>query len=144
MACAALMSGIALANAGLGVVHGFAAAIGGAFPAPHGAVCAALLPHGMAANIRALRATEPTSPVLQRYATIAGIVTGSADAAPEDGVEAVRNLVSSLAIPGLAAYGITAPCLDGLCAKAVRASSMKANPVDLSPRQLREVLERAL
>ena len=144
MACAALMSGIALANAGLGVVHAFAAAIGGAFAAPHGAVCAALLPHGMSANIRALRATEPAGPVLQRYAAIARIVTGSADATPEDGVEAVRLLVRDLAIPGLAAYGITAQCLDGLCAKAARASSMKANPVELSPGQLREVLEQAL
>ena len=61
MAVASLFGGLALANAGLGAVHGFAGPIGGRFPAPHGAVCAALLPHVMAANIRALRQRAPES-----------------------------------------------------------------------------------
>jgi alcohol dehydrogenase class IV len=139
MACAATMSGMALANAGLGVVHGFAAPIGGAFPAPHGAVCAALLAHGMRANILAAEGT-----VLQRYAVVARILTGDADATPDDGVLAVSRMVGEMAIPGLAAYGIRDRDLDGLCERAARASSMKANPVDLSLAQLREVLERAL
>jgi alcohol dehydrogenase class IV len=139
MACAATMSGMALANAGLGVVHGFAAPIGGAFPAPHGAVCAALLSHGMRANIQAAEST-----VLQRYAVVARILTGDADATPDDGVPAVSRMVGEMAIPGLAAYGVHDRDLDGLCERAARASSMKANPVDLSLAQLREVLERAL
>ena len=59
MAWASLLGGLALANAGLGAVHGFAAPVGGMFPAPHGAVCAALLPHVMAINVRALRRARP-------------------------------------------------------------------------------------
>ena len=51
MALASLFGGLALANAGLGVIHGFAAPLGGSWNAPHGALCAALLPHGMAANV---------------------------------------------------------------------------------------------
>jgi alcohol dehydrogenase class IV len=139
MACAAVMSGMALANAGLGVVHGLAAPVGGAFPAPHGAVCAALLSHGMRANIRAAEST-----VLQRYAAVARILTGDAGATSDDGVLAVSRMVADMAIPGLAAYGVSDQDLDGLCVRAARASSMKANPVDLSLTQLREVLERAL
>ena len=67
MSLASLFGGLALANAGLGAVHGFAAPIGGMFPAPHGAVCAALLPHVMEVNIRALRARAPDSEALRRY-----------------------------------------------------------------------------
>ena len=62
MALASLFGGLALANAGLGVVHGFAAPLGGSWKAPHGALCAALLPHGMAANVAALRARAPQHP----------------------------------------------------------------------------------
>ena len=78
MALASLLGGLALANAGLGAVHGFAAPIGGMFPAPHGAVCAALLPHVMAANIRALRERAPESAALARYETVARLLTGKA------------------------------------------------------------------
>ena len=76
MALASLFGGLALANAGLGVVHGFAAPLGGQWKAPHGALCAALLPHGMAANVAALRARAPQHPALERYAAIARLLTG--------------------------------------------------------------------
>ena len=79
MSLASLLGGLALANAGLGVVHGFAAPIGGMFDAPHGAVCAALLPHGMEVNIRALRARAPGSEPLGRYRTVARLLTGNAE-----------------------------------------------------------------
>src|SRR5206468_727769 len=80
MSLVGLFGGLALANAGLGVVHGFAAPIGGMYEAPHGAVCAAILPHGMEANIRALgeRASDHAS--LVRYREIARTVTGDQDA----------------------------------------------------------------
>ena len=84
MAFAALLGGLALANAGLGVVHGFAAPIGGMYAAPHGAVCAALLPHGMAANLNARR---------DRFTTIATLLTGRDNATAEEGVEWVKSVV---------------------------------------------------
>src|SRR5688500_6781478 len=70
MALAALLSGITLTNAGLGAVHGFAAPIGANFPAPHGVICAVLLPHVMVANVAALRGGTPDHPVLARYTRI--------------------------------------------------------------------------
>src|SRR5439155_3100249 len=76
MAVASLFGGLALANAGLGVVHGFAGPIGGMFPAPHGAVCAALLPHVVKVNLKAIRERKPESETLFRYDEIALILTG--------------------------------------------------------------------
>jgi alcohol dehydrogenase class IV len=144
MALAALFGGLALANAGLGAVHGFAGPIGGLFPAPHGAVCAALLPHVMDANLRALRQRQPASPTLGRYEHIARLVTGSPTAGAGQGVEWVRRLVADLRIPGLAAYGLTAQHLPDLVDKALQASSMKANPIPLAPDELAAILRAAL
>ncbi len=87
MALASLCGGLALANAKLGAVHGFAGPIGGMFDAPHGAVCARLLPLVMTANVRALEERSPNSPALVRYAEVAKIVTGDADASIADGVD---------------------------------------------------------
>jgi len=144
MSYASLLGGIALANAGLGVVHGFAAPVGGMFPAPHGAVCAALLPYGMAANIRALREREPESAALQRYTEIARILTGYPDAEAEAGAEWAWRLVQGLAIPPLRTYGISAADVDGLVTKASQASSMKANPIALTRPELERVLGAAV
>jgi alcohol dehydrogenase class IV len=144
MSYASLLGGLALANAGLGVVHGFAAPIGGMFAAPHGAVCAAILPHGMEANIRALRARDPQSAALGRYREIARILTGDAEAIPEDCVGWVRGLVGALRIPVLAAYGIGRQHAGDIAAKAARASSMKANPVELTAAELEGVIESAI
>src|SRR5205823_8450283 len=107
MALVSLFGGLALANAGLGAVHGLAGPIGGMFPAPHGAVCAALLPHVMAANLRALRLRQPASETVARYEQIARLLTGDASAKAEAGIEWVHALVTHLQIPPLAAYGIT-------------------------------------
>jgi len=85
MALASMISGMALANAGLGVVHGLAAPIGGMFSAPHGAVCAGLLPHGMGANIQAALQRSATGEIHDRYARVARLLTGDPSAAPEDG-----------------------------------------------------------
>lgn len=144
MSLAALFGGLALANAGLGVVHGFAGPIGGMFPAPHGAVCAALLPHGMEANIRALRARMPDSPALIRYDEVARLLTGRASARAEDGARWVMELCGELGIPPLGNYGITAPDIPALVEKGAQASSMKANPLALLPAELTEVVGRAL
>jgi alcohol dehydrogenase class IV len=144
MAVASLFGGLALANAGLGAVHGFAGPIGGLFTAPHGAVCAALLPHVMEANLRALRQRCPDSPSLRRYDEIARILTRTATAAAGQGVERVRRLVADLRIPSLAAYGLTLKHIPGLVDKASKASSMKANPVCLSADELAAILRNAI
>jgi alcohol dehydrogenase class IV len=128
MAFASLCGGFALANAGLGAVHGFAAPIGGMFPAPHGAVCAILLPHVIEANFEHARA---------RYKTIGGILGA-------DPIAWTRALVERLEIPRLRAYGITEADIPGLVAKAQQASSMKANPVVLPPETLARILRAAL
>jgi alcohol dehydrogenase class IV len=144
MAVASLFGGLALANAGLGAAHGFAGPIGGQFPAPHGAVCAALLPHVMEANLRALRLRQPASEALRRYEEVARLVTGSAAASAESGVEWVRKLVSDLEIPSLGHYGLRKEHSADLVAKASQASSMKANPITLTAGELAGVLQRAL
>jgi alcohol dehydrogenase class IV len=143
MCLGALMGGLALSNAGLGVVHGFAAPIGGMFDAPHGAVCAAVLPHGMAANIRALRERAPDSAALQRYREIARMLTGNVDATPEDGAAWADDLCRRLRIPPLRTYRVTAAHVAELVNKAAQASSMKANPIVLTTEELTRVLESA-
>jgi len=144
MAFASLLSGLALANAGLGVVHGFAAPLGGLTNAPHGALCAAVLPHGTALNIRALRERAPTHPALGKYARIAALLTQDQNAAPEAAVTALANLCDSLDIPSLRAHGLNANDIPGIVEKAAAASSMKANPISLTANELTEILERAL
>jgi alcohol dehydrogenase class IV len=144
MALASLFSGMALANAGLGAVHGFAAPIGGMFHAPHGAVCAALLPHVMDVNVRALRQRGPASEALRRYDDVARLLTGKSSVAAEDGVKWIRETCRVLRIPSLRNYGITERDSALLCEKAAVASSMKANPIVLTAEELHEILLRAL
>ena len=143
MALASLWSGIALANAGLGAVHGFAGAIGGRFSAPHGAVCAALLAPVMAANLRALRARAPQHPSLARYADVARWLTGRAEATADDGVVWVAAQHAAMALPKLAALGVAAADFPEVVAQAQQASSMKANPVVLTADELAAVLAAA-
>jgi alcohol dehydrogenase class IV len=144
MAYASLLGGLALANAGLGVVHGFAAPIGGMFSAPHGGVCAALLPHGVAGNIAALRSRHPDHPALGRYREIASALTGNPAAEAEDAAVWVRELCDALRIRSLREYGIAAEHTAELVNKAANASSMKANPIVLTDGELRSVLHSAL
>jgi alcohol dehydrogenase class IV len=144
MSIASLFGGLALANAGLGAVHGFAGPIGGMFPAPHGAVCAALLPHVMETNIRALRQREPESQSLPRYKEVARLLTGLSDAKEEDAISWVRNTVTELRIPPLSSYGITRKHTATLVEKSTHSSSMKANPIALTAGELSETLESAI
>jgi len=143
MAVASLFGGLALANAGLGAVHGFAGPVGGSFPAPHGAICAALLPHVMAMNLEALRSRNPQSPVLDRYQKLGWLLTFKPGVKAEAGVEWVRRLVAGLPIPKLREYGIREEHFPDLVAKAAKASSMKANPIELTPAELTEILRQA-
>lgn len=144
MAVASLFGGLALANAGLGAVHGFAGPIGGMFPAPHGAVCAALLPHVMTANLRALRQRQPTGESLARYDEVARALTNTRSACADDGVAWVCELVRDLRIPSLAAYGLGSAHVADVVGKAAQASSMKANPIVLTTDELAAILLQAL
>lgn len=144
MALAALFGGLALANAGLGAVHGFAGPVGGMFGAPHGAVCGCLLPHVMAANVAALEAREPGSETLVRYREIAQILMGREGATSDDGIAWVQKLCTDLSIPRLADFGITKEDFPAIIDKATVSSSMQKNPIQLTSDQLAEVLTRAL
>jgi len=144
MALASLFGGLSLANAGLGAVHGFAAPIGGMFHAPHGAVCAALLPHVMNINRRALRDRPSDSQALRRYDSIGAILTGSEKATTVDGIRWISQLCKSLQIPGLREYGIAESDIALLVEKAAKASSMKANPIVLTHEELTQALQAAL
>jgi alcohol dehydrogenase class IV len=143
MALASLFGGLALANSGLGVVHGLAAPLGGSWNAPHGALCAALLPHGMAANIAALRARASLHSSLERYAIIARLLTGRNEATAEDGVAWVRALCADLNVPALRTWGIAPADLPAVVEKAARASSMQTNPLPLTGEELLAVVSAA-
>lgn len=144
LALVALSSGMALANAGLGAVHGFAGPIGGMFAAPHGAVCAALLAPVLEMNLRVLHERMPRHPVIGRFAEVARWLTGDAAASAEDAAKASADLVRRLAIPGLGRWGVTVRDVAAVVEKARAASSMKGNPVVLTAAELTGVLEAAL
>lgn len=143
LALASLFGGLALANAGLGAVHGIAGPFGGMFAAPHGAVCGRLLPEVVEANVSALAGRAPENPANARYAEVARVLTGSESAAAADAVKWLRELVAELRVPGLATYGLAPADFPALVKKARSASSMKANPVELTEEELRGILERA-
>jgi alcohol dehydrogenase class IV len=142
MALASLFSGMALANAKLGAVHGFAAPLGAMLGAAHGEICAALLPHVMEANIAALRAIDAAHPSLDRYAETGGLLTGERDAAA--GVRFIRSLCADLGVRGLGELGFNEPMMDEAARKAADASSMKGNPVRLGHEELTHILRSAL
>ncbi len=144
MSLAALLSGLALANAGLGVIHGFAAPLGGRYRAPHGAICAAILPHGIEANLLALWSRAPQSPALDRYQKIAAMLTGRGDAVAQDVVTWTREIISELETPSLKSYGVEEKAVPEVCAEVARSSSMKGNPLALTPEELSEVLRQSL
>lgn len=144
MCCASLFGGIALANAKLGAVHGFAGPIGGFINAPHGAICARLLPFVMETNINALKSREPQSIVLKRYQEISRILTGSNSSTVTDGVKWLKQLCLSLSVPSLAQYGLRNEMFDSLIEKARNASSMKGNSIKLTDQELHDILTNAL
>ena len=139
LALASLLGGLCLANAGLGAVHGLAAPMGGMFDAPHGAVCAALLPSTLEVNLRALRSRAPAHPSLPRFQEVAALLTGRPEASAEEGIAWVRELCRALDVPGLGRYGLTEADVPRLVARARTASSMKANPLALTDEELTEI-----
>jgi alcohol dehydrogenase class IV len=144
MAMCSLLGGIALANAKLGAVHGLAGVIGGTADVPHGVACAALLAPVVEANVRALRSGQPGGPALGRYAEASRLLTGRPAASIDDGLTWIRETVSLLDVPGLAAFGIGPQHAGDVAAKAARSSSMQGNPVTLTPGDLRAIFLQAL
>lgn len=143
MAYASLMGGLALANAGLGAVHGLAGPIGGMVSAPHGAVCAALLPAVVQVNTQALMARQPTAPALARYQQVAQWVLSDASATFADLVRWLEGLRDSLHITGLRSYGISMSQRNTLIEKSLAASSMKSNPLELTSGEIARIMDLA-
>jgi alcohol dehydrogenase class IV len=143
MSLTALFGGLALANAKLGAVHGLAGPIGGMFDAPHGGICARLLPFVMEANILALRSRQPESDALQRYNEVARLLTGNPRASAEEGIAWVHELCAALHIPHLGQYGVRETDYPILIERAAAASSMQGNSIKLTPDDLREILTKA-
>jgi alcohol dehydrogenase class IV len=144
MALVGLFGGLALSNAKLGAVHGFAGPFGGMFDAPHGAICARLLPFVMAVNVRALRERQPDGEILQRYHEIAQLVTGNPGTTAEDGVAWARDLCAALKVPPLSHYGLTEADLPTLIEKSGVSSSMQGNPIKLTADEMRDILMQAM
>jgi alcohol dehydrogenase class IV len=144
MAVASVCGGLALANAGLGAVHGLAGPLGGMSGAPHGALCAALLAPVLAANVAALESREPRSAALLRAARVAKWLTGRRAATAIDAVDWVAALTADLAIPRLSDWGVRAADIPEIVEQAVRSSSMKANPIVLTADELTAVITSAL
>jgi alcohol dehydrogenase class IV len=144
MSLASLFGGLALANAALGAVHGFAGPLGGMLHAPHGALCARLLPLVMEANIEALQTHQPEHPALGRYVEIARILTDEKEATAQDGVRWTNELVATLKIPGLSTYGMSEKNFPEAVEKTMKANSFKGNPIALNEDELRLILEKAL
>jgi alcohol dehydrogenase class IV len=142
MSLASLYGGIALANAGLGAVHGFAGVLGGRFHIPHGLACGCLLAPVFRENVTV--AESIGGPVLERFRRVAQLLTGDTEATAHDAVTWLLTLSDSLGLPGLGDYGLVADLVPEVCADAARSSSMKGNPVPLEPLVLENVLAQAI
>jgi len=147
MAYASLLSGITLAQAGLGSVHGLAAPLGALFPIPHGVVCGTLVAEATEVNIAAMQQRERDNPALCRYARLAEIICEQRIRDPEQAwqmlVDRLRGWIAHLQLPRLSEYGVQESDLDRIVAQA-RGSSMQTNPIRLRDEELREILLRRL
>ena len=137
LAIASLFGGLCLANSGLGAVHGFAAPLGGMWKAPHGAVCAALLPAVVRANVTALGKRDPHSPILDRYRELDQLLGDAA-------ATWTQNLRTALGTPGLDSMGVREQDIPLLVAKAKVASSMRGNPIVLTDDELTAVVHESM
>jgi alcohol dehydrogenase class IV len=132
MCVAGMLSGMALANAALGAAHGLSGPLGGMFDAPHGALCAAVLPYVVEVNERAAKQRLVGSPVVSRFQQVRRAMGD------------LGELVQALRIPPLRDYGVMRENFPEIIEKAKASNSMKGNPVVLDDDELREILERAL
>lgn len=147
MAYAAMISGINLAQTGLGSVHGLAAPLGAFYPIPHGAACGTALAVATEINIRALRDREPGSEALDKYAYLGEILAHAQprrrEASCERLVALLHEWTARLQIPRLSVFGLKESDIDRVVAHA-RGSSMKTNPIVLTDAELRAVVQARL
>ena len=147
MAYAALISGITLAQVGLGSVHGLAAPLGAFYPIPHGVVCGTLLASAIKTNIHCMLMREPETPALGKYATLGQVLCEKKFRQPEQAWQALIHLLEQwtdiLQLPTLSHYGVSAEDLDHIVANS-RGSSMKTNPIVLSDVELKDILLQRL
>lgn len=143
MCLVSLIGGIALTNAGLGAVHGFAGPLGGMTGAPHGAICACLLAPVFAANMRALERRGDPEGLLDRFDEVGRLLTGDPSSDRIGAVEWLRQCREELEIPNLRDLGLEPDRFPEAVDKARRASSMKANPVVLDDDELANTLQEA-
>lgn len=144
MAIASLFGGVALANAKLGAVHGFAGVLGGMYPIPHGVVCARLLPFVTRKNIEVLNARDANNPAVKRYEDVAKILTGDPNAKAADGVAWLEDLCKHLDVASLSHFGVKEEHFEEIINKSMNASSMKGNPIELTFDELKDILKQAL
>jgi len=147
MAYAALLSGISLAQIGLGSVHGLASPLGAFFPIPHGVVCGTLVATATEINIRAMQQREPRNPALAKYAQVGRFLSDQPDAdqqqANDSLVNRLNDWTAQLGLERLSAYGITENDFERIIANS-RGSSMTTNPIVLTDDEIREILQQRL
>lgn len=141
MSIASMFGGLALSNSKLGAVHGIAGPMGGMINAPHGNICARLLPHVMDVNIKALESRLPGSMAINRYEEIAQMLTMNIKAKTRDGINWVKEVFKILDITPLLHYGLTSEIFPDLAEKASKASSMQGNPIKLTSEEIIDILE---
>ncbi len=144
MCIASLFSGLALANAKLGATHGLAAPLGGMFSAPHGSICARLLPFVIKMNVNLLIKNNPSSDFLKRFNTVAQILTNNANASAIDSINWIENICKELKIQTLKEFGLQESSIPEVVQQAKKSSSTKGNPVELTDEELTQILRQAL
>jgi alcohol dehydrogenase len=147
MAYASLLSGICLAQTGLGVVHGLASPLGALFPIPHGVVCGTLVAAATRINIEAMGARDPHHPALVKYTEAGRLLANAKDATDAAAraalVETLEDWTARLKLPRLAALGVAADDIGRIIAGS-RGSSMKTNPIALTDAEVAGVVEARL
>ncbi len=144
MSYGAAISGICLANAGLGIIHGFTSVLGGLFPIPHGAVCATLLAVCNRVTLTKLQKKQSDSVALQKYARLGRIFSNREKASDrfyqESFIEMLIELTELVQPAPLSSYGITFSDLETIAVQ----SGCKNNPIELDVGERKEILKELL
>ena len=144
MSFAALTSGICLANAGLGIVHGLAGTMGAMFDIPHGVVCGTLMAVANEVNVRELRKISSDHPALKKYGNLGRIfsdIEGKNEDFYIDGfIDYLHKMTELLVLPRLGKYRIRSEDISGICQK----TDAKNNPVKLSAELQGEIISRRI